>query len=199
MDDHDDVISSEPPTARRGGAARNWRIAGAGIAAVLFGLAVSLRGGVTVHDSADHPAATTGPAVPVVETGPPAPPPIRITPARAAADTAWYAGGGRALAAVLLADADRMAADRIDQDYNALGSDCSRLGDDVVTAQAYRPIPDQGAQNAWAVALGHLGLGADACLDGVSNSLTSQLASGAIEIDTGTTTLRSMETQLGRP
>jgi hypothetical protein len=194
VDDHDgDIIGNEPPP-RRGGVGRTWRLVGAGVAAVLFGLVVSWRGGVTLPGRDDAAADVPSTAV---SSGPPSPPPIRIDPAHAVADAAWYSGGGRSVAAAVLADAAAMAADRIEQDYNALGSDCSRLGEDVAAAQAYRPMPDSGAQVSWAVALGHLGLGADACLYGVSNSLTSQLASGAIEINTGSTTLRSMETQLG--
>lgn len=195
MDDHGgDIIGSEPPEARHGGAARTWRIVGAGAAAVLLGLAVSLRGGVTVrHDAAPGPSTSAYPA----SSYPPAPPPVRFDPAHTAAVTAWYRHGGRTIAGALIADAGRMAADRIEQDYNALGSDCSRLGDDVLSAQTFQPLPDAAAQTSWAVALGHLGLGADACLDGVSNSLTSQLAAGADEISTGTATLLSLQTRLG--
>ncbi len=190
----DDILGNEPPPGR-GSISRTWRIVGAGVAAVLFGLVVSWRSGVAVPGRG-HDAASGVPSA-AVSSGPPSPPPIRIDPAHAVADAAWYSGGGRSVAAAVLTDATAMAADRIEQDYNALGSDCSRLGDDVAAAQAYQPMPDTAAQLSWAVALGHLGLGADACLYGVSNSLTSQLASGAIEIDTGSTTLRSMESQLG--
>jgi hypothetical protein len=189
----DDIIGSEPPPRSRS-AVRTWRLVGIGVAAVLFGLAVSLRGGVSVHDSGDADSPS-----PTAVSSSPAPPPIRINAADADADADWYAGGGRAAVVELTGDTGRISTEYIQQNYNALGSDCSQLGKDVIAAQAYRPMPDASAQTAWAVALGHLGLGADACVYGVSNSLSLQLSSGLDEMRTGTITLLSVETQLGSP
>ena len=189
-----DIIGNDPPPGWGGNRTRAWWIVGAGIGAVLLGLAFSLNGGVNPQGGSG--SAANSPA-PVASSESLAPPPIRIDAARADADAAWYAGGGQTAVVQLTGDSNRIAVEYIQQNYNALGSDCSRLGSDVAAAQAYAPMPDGSAQNAWAVALGHLQLGAQACVYGVSNSLNSQLDAGNDEIRTGTLTLNSLETQLG--
>ncbi|MHA6764117.1 hypothetical protein [Streptacidiphilus sp. PAMC 29251] len=186
-----DILGSEPPVPRDGRTVRRrWIVGVAAAAAIAIGLTVNSTGGQGSRHPVSAPSAATN-------SSSPAPPPIRIGAASAPAVKAWYVGGGQQAVTLLTGDSDRIATDNIRQDFNALGSDCSQLGSDVAAAQALRPLPDTGAQGSWAEALGHLGLGADACVDGVSNSIAAQLTAGTSELYAGTMTLLSLETQLG--
>ncbi|MFC1408124.1 hypothetical protein ACEZCY_02370 [Streptacidiphilus sp. N1-12] len=186
-----DVLGSGPRPARSRRTVRTLWIVGLAVAALVIGLSVNSRYGNGNHRAEAAPG-------PTATSSSPEPPPIRIDADRAPAVTAWYAGGGKQAVSVLSVDSDRIAVDHIRQDFNALGSDCSQLSRDVAAAQAYLPLPDAGAQDSWAAALGHLELGADGCVDGVTHSLSSQLSAASSEMYTGTMTLLSLQSQLDK-
>jgi hypothetical protein len=190
-----DVLGHEPAAVdrwRRWGRHRprtRWAVAVAAVA-LLVGLAgVAARGN-------GHPAAAPAPGA-TASSG--ETPPIRIDAVDAEAVAHWFAVRGRASVKTLIRDNNRIAADHVRQDFNALGGDCVQLGDDVDQARVGDPLPDAAAQTSWVVALAHLELGAQACVDGVSNSVPAQLSSGTNEMYLGMMTVLTLETRLDGP
>jgi hypothetical protein len=75
-------------------------------------------------------------------------------------------------------------------DVVGLNTACRHLQTDVEAGQAYKQIPDQQAQTAWASALAYFARAASDCVSGTDNLDASLISKSSDEMDQGTAQLQ---------
>lgn len=102
---------------------------------------------------------------------------------------AWRDGGGQDLVQRLNADFVEIYNAGNQGDDADMNTACRQLRTDVQAAQAYKEIPDQQAQTAWAQALASFAAGATDCMEGTDPSDPVLLKKAAYEMALGTAQL----------
>lgn len=154
-----------PPTAKKGTSTGMALLIACGVVAaacvVLGIIGAAMTSSTTNRTSGNQPAAdatTTAPAAPTTKAAP---------PAGAQAIRAWFDAGGDTRLGNLSRDFDTFHNAAAKADHAGARAACVSIQADVEAAQAYRPIPDDQAHQAWSAALAAYARAATDCVASV--------------------------------
>jgi hypothetical protein len=127
-----------------------------------------------------------------VEAGTPPDPKLALAVAE------WVANGGETDLTTLATDFKDLSTAADSEDMASIGDSCTQLQSDIESAQAYDPIPDPQAQQAWASALAEYARGATDCIAGATASTpdVNLITKASAEITTGSKDLDLVTTRL---